>query len=100
MSRIFSGQINTLLLQRSSKVSHAYEAPPTEECDEDPVPTFTRFAARKNRPQMKPLFEYDDEEFMRPYTGSAKITELEDSQAQSDEDAELLNYQWSKKRSS
>lgn len=88
------------VLQRSSKVSHAYEAPATDrECVEDPVPTFTRFAVRRNRPQMKPLFEYDDDEFMRPYTGTAKITELEDSQAQSDEDAELLNYQWNKKRS-
>ncbi|GAQ80359.1 hypothetical protein KFL_000520310 [Klebsormidium nitens] len=86
------------LPQQSSKVSQAYEAPATGECGEDPLPTFTRFGVRKNRPQMKPLFDYDDSKFMRPYTGSAKITELEDSQAQSDENAELLNYQWSKKR--
>jgi hypothetical protein len=47
---------------------------------------------------MKPLFNYDEDEFMKPYTGSAKITELDDSAGQSDEDVELLNYRWNKKR--
>jgi hypothetical protein len=68
-----------------------------ERLEKDSRP-FTRLPARTNRPQMKPLFNYYEDEFMKPYTGSAKSTELDDSAGQSDEDVELLNYRWSKKR--